>query len=149
MYLIRKSKSYGEIKITEDYEVKLFDEDGRAASASASASEVELLALSFILAIHSVSGYESPLVVDTLLARTSGEQRLKVEKSCLNLSKEKIIYNKFIKKLCGIFADFLELSSHRLITVAEGFKKAVALFIILCKVWGNGSNSTCNFYSIL
>lgn len=87
--LIRKSKTYGEIKITEDYEVKLFDEDGRAASSSASASEVELLALSFILAIHSVSGYESPLVVDTLLARTSGEQRLNVAKSCLNLSKEK------------------------------------------------------------
>ena len=87
--LIRKSKTYGEIKITEDYEVKLFDEDGRAASSSASASEVELLALSFILAIHSVSGYESPLVVDTLLARTSGEQRLNIAKSCLNLSKEK------------------------------------------------------------
>lgn len=87
--LIRKSKTYGEIKITEDYEVKLFDEDGRSASSSASASEVELLALSFILAIHSVSGYESPLVVDTLLARTSGDQRLNVAKSCLNLSKEK------------------------------------------------------------
>ena len=87
--LIRKSKTYGEIKITEDYEVKLFDEDGRPASSSASASEVELLALSFILAIHSVSGFESPLVVDTLLARTSGEQRLNVAKSCLNVSEEK------------------------------------------------------------
>ena len=87
--LIRKSKTYGDIKITEDYEVKLFDEDGRPASSSASASEVELLALSFILAIHSVSGFESPLVVDTLLARTSGEQRLNVAKSCLNLSEEK------------------------------------------------------------
>lgn len=87
--LIRKSKTYGEIKITDDYEVKLFDEDGRSATSSASASEVELLALSFILAIHSVSGYESPLVVDTLLARTSGEQRLNVAKSCLNVSEEK------------------------------------------------------------
>ena len=77
------------IKITDDYEVKLFDEDGRSATSSASASEVELLALSFILAIHSVSGYESPLVVDTLLARTSGEQRLNVAKSCLNVSEEK------------------------------------------------------------
>ncbi|WP_405265078.1 AAA family ATPase [Methanobrevibacter sp.] len=87
--LIRKSKTYGNIKITENYEVKLFDEDGRPAASSASASEVELLALSFILAIHSVSGYESPLVVDTLLARTSGEQRLNVAKSCLDVSKEK------------------------------------------------------------
>lgn len=87
--LIRKSQTYGEIKITEDYEVKLFDEDGRPAASSASASEVELLALSFILAIHSVSGFESPLVVDTLLARTSGVQRLNVAKSCLNVSEEK------------------------------------------------------------
>lgn len=87
--LIRKSQTYGEIKITEDYEVKLFDEDGRPASSSASASEVELLALAFILAIHSVSGFESPLVVDTLLARTSGQQRLNVAKSCLNVSEEK------------------------------------------------------------
>ena len=44
--LIRKSQTYGEIKITDDYEVRLFDEDGRPASSSASASEVELLALS-------------------------------------------------------------------------------------------------------
>ena len=87
--LIRKSQTYGEIKITENYEVKLFDEDGRPAASSASASEVEWLALSFILAIHSVSGFESPLVVDTLLARTSGVQRLNVAKSCLNVSEEK------------------------------------------------------------
>lgn len=87
--LIRKSKTYGEIKINENYEVKLFDEDGRPSKSSASASEVELLALAFILAIHSVSGFDSPLVVDTLLARTGGEQRLNVAKSCLNVSEEK------------------------------------------------------------
>ena len=87
--LIRKSKTYGFIEINEDYQVNLYDEDGRPASATASASEVELLALAFILAIHSVSGFESPLVVDTLLARTSGEQRLNVSQSCLNVSEEK------------------------------------------------------------
>ncbi|WP_296882992.1 AAA family ATPase [uncultured Methanobrevibacter sp.] len=87
--LIRKSKTYGEIEINENYEVKLFDEDGRPSKSSASASEVELLALAFILAIHSVSGFDSPLVVDTLLARTGGEQRLNVAKSCLNVSEEK------------------------------------------------------------
>lgn len=87
--LIRKSKTYGRIEITDDYKVKLYDEDGRAASSTASASEVELLALAFILAIHSVSGFESPLVVDTLLARTSGQQRLNVSQSCLNVSAEK------------------------------------------------------------
>ena len=50
---------------------------------------MELLALAFILAIHSVSGFESPLVVDTLLARTSGQQRLNVSQSCINVSEEK------------------------------------------------------------
>ena len=65
--LIRKSQTYGFIEISEEYRVNLYDEDGRPASATASASEVELLALAFILAIHSVSGFESPLVVDTLL----------------------------------------------------------------------------------
>ena len=89
--LIRKSKTYGKIIIDDNYEVKLFDDDGRPASSTASASEVELLALSFILAIHSVSGFESPLVVDTLLARTSGEQRFNVAQSCLNVSDEKQI----------------------------------------------------------
>ena len=87
--LIRKSQTYGEIEINENYEVKLFDEDGRAALSSASASETELLALAFILAIHSVSGFESPLVVDTLLARTGGQQRINVAESCLNVSSEK------------------------------------------------------------
>ena len=87
--LIRKSQSYGFIEISEDYRVNLYDDDGRPASATASASEVELLALAFILAIHSVSGFESPLVVDTLLARTSGQQRLNVSQSCINVSEEK------------------------------------------------------------
>ena len=36
--LIRKSQTFGGINITEDYEVRLFDEDGRPASSSASAS---------------------------------------------------------------------------------------------------------------
>ena len=87
--LIRKTQTYGEININENYEVKLFDEDGRPSKSSASASEVELLALAFILAIHSVSGFESPLVVDSLLLRTSGKQRLNVAQSCLNVSEEK------------------------------------------------------------
>ena len=87
--LIRKSRTYGEIKINGNYEVKLFDEDGRPASSSASASEVELLALAFILAIHSVSGFESPLVADSILGRTSGDQRLNVAQSCLNVSEDK------------------------------------------------------------
>ncbi|MDO5815766.1 MAG: hypothetical protein Q4Q18_09005, partial [Methanobrevibacter sp.] len=87
--LIRKSQSFGCIKINDEYQVNLYDEEGREASSTASASEVELLALSFILAIHSVSGFESPLVVDTLLARTSGQQRLNVSQSCLDVSEEK------------------------------------------------------------
>ena len=87
--LIRKTQTFGEIKIDENYNVKLFDEEGRPSKSSASASEVELLALAFILAIHSVSGFESSLVVDTLLARTGGQQRLNVAKSCLNVSEEK------------------------------------------------------------
>ena len=87
--LIRKTQTFGEIKIDENYNVKLFDEEGRPSKSSASASEVELLALAFILAIHSVSGFESSLVVDTLLARTGGQQRLNVAESCLNVSEEK------------------------------------------------------------
>lgn len=87
--LLRKSKTYGRIEITEDYEVKLYDVDGRLALSSASASEVELLALAFTLAIHSISGFESPLVVDTLLARTNGVQRLNVANACLDISKKK------------------------------------------------------------
>ena len=87
--LIRKSQTYGSIEINEKYQVVLYDEYGHPASASASASEVELLALAFILAIHSVSSFESPLVVDTLLARISGQQRINVSQSCLNVSEEK------------------------------------------------------------
>ena len=89
--LIRKTKAYSNVKITDNYEVKLFDENNRPALSSASASEKELLALSFTLAIHSISGYESPLVVDTLLARTSGVQRTNVAQGCLDVSKNKQI----------------------------------------------------------
>ena len=89
--MIRKTKAYSNVKITDNYEVKLFDENNRPALSSASASEKELLALSFTLAIHSISGYESPLVVDTLLARTSGVQRTNVAQGCLDVSKNKQI----------------------------------------------------------
>jgi DNA sulfur modification protein DndD len=42
---------------------------------SISAAERELLALSFTLALHKISGFDSPILIDTPVSRVSDEHR--------------------------------------------------------------------------
>ena len=53
------------------------------------AAERELLALAFTLGIHSVSGFSSPLLIDTPLARVSGAHRVNFTNVLLEVSKNK------------------------------------------------------------
>lgn len=83
---IRKKESFDRITLDENYSIKLYDGD-RVITASASASETQILALSFALAVHSISNYISPLVIDTPLARTSGVNKSNMAKAYLDVSE--------------------------------------------------------------
>lgn len=73
--LIWKKTTYESVDIDENYNVGLLHRAGYEALGTASAAERELLALSFTLALHGVSGFDAPLVIDTPVARVSGRNR--------------------------------------------------------------------------
>jgi DNA sulfur modification protein DndD len=90
--LLWKKESFRNVQIREDYTtIEVFDRDGRNCLGSLSAAERELLALSFILALHSLSGFQAPLVIDTPLARVSDEHRENFAEALLEMGKSKQI----------------------------------------------------------
>ena len=56
---------------------------------SISAAERELLALSFTLALHKISGFDSPISIDTPVARVSDDHRENFANIFLEVSKNK------------------------------------------------------------
>lgn len=70
--LMWKEITYSFVGLTVDYALSARDDDGEEGVGSTSGAEGQLLALSFILALQSVSGFNSPLIIDTPVARTSG-----------------------------------------------------------------------------
>lgn len=90
--LLWKKETYSSVVIDDSYNLELIHNITKSnALGSASAAERELLALSFTLGIHSVSGFDSPLLIDTPLARVSDEHRINFAKVFLEVSKNKQI----------------------------------------------------------
>lgn len=87
--LIWKKNTYKGIVIDENYNVDLIHNKGYSAIGSTSAAERSLLALSFTNAIHNVSGFESPLVIDSPVGRVSDDNRRKFAESLAEVSKDK------------------------------------------------------------
>jgi DNA sulfur modification protein DndD len=75
--LIWKDEDY-EIELQEDYTIRVLDEFGMDKIGSLSAGEKQVLALSFMSALTSISGFEAPIVIDTPLGRISGEPRNRI-----------------------------------------------------------------------
>jgi len=73
--LVWKKHSFKEVSIGEDYSLSVAHNMGFECMGSLSAAETELLALSFTLALHHVSGFDSPLLIDTPVARVSDISR--------------------------------------------------------------------------
>ena len=90
--LLWKKETYSDILIDESYDLKLIHSvTNDNALGSASAAERELLALSFTLGIHKISGFDSPLIIDTPLARVSDEHRENFANVFLEVSNNKQI----------------------------------------------------------
>lgn len=89
--LLWKKATFKDVKIDEDYSVNLIHSMGYDCLGSCSAAERELLALSFTLALHRISGFESPILIDTPVARVSDEHRTNFADIFLDVSKNKQI----------------------------------------------------------
>lgn len=87
--LIWKLHTFKSVGIDINYNINLIHEMGYECLGSISAAERELLALSFTLALHKVSGFESPLIIDTPVARVSDTNRENFAKVLNIVSKNK------------------------------------------------------------
>lgn len=72
---IWKKGTYKSVKLDENYQLELFHINGDSCVGSCGAAERSLLALSFTIALHEVSGFGSLLFIDTPVARVSDTNR--------------------------------------------------------------------------
>ena len=84
-------KKFQNVELTESYSASVINEDGFECLGSCSAAERELLVLAFTLALHKESGFDGPLVIDTPIARISGELRVAFAKILRRVSENKQI----------------------------------------------------------
>lgn len=89
--LVWKSKTFKEIHILDSYDLELIHTMGYECLGSISAAERELLALSFTLALHEVSGFDSPFIIDTPVARVTDENRENLGRIFANVGEKKQI----------------------------------------------------------
>lgn len=87
--LIWKKGVYDHITLDNKYQLDLFHRDGYSCVGSCSAAERSLLALSFTLALHEVSGFNSLLFIDTPVSRVTGQNRVNFANVLQHVSKEK------------------------------------------------------------
>ena len=73
--LIWKKNTFKKVILDDDYSLSLIHIDGYECLGSCGAAERALFALSLTLAIHKESGFTSPLIIDTPIARISGRNR--------------------------------------------------------------------------
>jgi len=84
-----KKETFREVKIDDNYDIKLIHADGYECLGSISGGEREVLALSFTMALHKISGFDAPILIDRPFAMVSGEPINHVAKILLSLSREK------------------------------------------------------------
>lgn len=89
--LLWKTETFKDVEIDENYNINLIHSKGFNCLGSVSAAERELLALSFTLALHKISGFDSPILIDTPVARVSDDHRENFANIFLEVSKNKQI----------------------------------------------------------
>lgn len=87
--LLWKERSFEEVRINNDYSISLIHRKGYECLGTVSAAERQLLALSFTLALHKVSGFDSPILIDTPVARISDLHRSNLGKVFASVGRNK------------------------------------------------------------
>lgn len=93
--LIWKKNTFKDVLLSENYVIDLIHYTGESCVGSVSAAEKSLLALSFTLALHKVSNFNSLLFIDTPVARVTGENRSNFANVLNTVSKDKQIIMTF------------------------------------------------------
>ncbi|AGB03381.1 hypothetical protein Metfor_2379 [Methanoregula formicica SMSP] len=90
--LVWKKETFNQITIDDNYNVQITSCDTNLPMrGSLSKAENELLALSFTLALHKVSGFDAPILIDTPVARVSDDQRVNFGDVLAKISQDKQI----------------------------------------------------------
>jgi len=121
--LVWKSKTFKEINILENYDLELIHAMGYDCLGSISAAERALLALSFTLALHEISGFDSPFLIDTPVARVTDENRENLGKIFAKVGETKQIIllftpNEYSKEISKILD--MKCSSRRTCELSAG-----------------------------
>ncbi len=87
--LIWKKKSFKDVKIDPEYNISVIDIHNRESIGTLSAGERQVLALSFMSALNIVSGFDSPIIIDTPLGRISTEPRENIAENLPEYLKNK------------------------------------------------------------
>jgi DNA sulfur modification protein DndD len=77
---IWKTMNYSDVIIDDDYNISVLDQNRMESLGTLSQGESHFLALSFVNALHMVSGFKTPIVIDFPLGRISGEPKLNLAK---------------------------------------------------------------------
>lgn len=90
--LVWKENTYGRIEFDDNFKLNLFSKGTDISCIeTTSAAERELLALAFTIALHRVSGHDSPLFIDTPVGRVSDSNRINFAKTLVDVSTQKQI----------------------------------------------------------
>ena len=89
--LIWKKDTYERVEIDENYQVSVLNVRGFSSLGTLSAGEQQVLALSFMAALGTVSGFDAPIVIDTPIGRISGEPRNNIAESLPNYVDAQLI----------------------------------------------------------
>jgi len=87
--LIWKKEDYKDVTIDDNYNVSVIHSSGREGIGTLSAGEGITLALSFMAALNSVSGFDVPIIIDTPLGRIDQEPREKIAANLPDFLPEK------------------------------------------------------------
>jgi DNA sulfur modification protein DndD len=82
---------YSDIVLSQDYALNIRHRTGYNAIGSLSGSEIALLTLSYILALHELSNLASPLIIDTPTYNMEGDNIVNFSKVLTEISKSKQI----------------------------------------------------------
>ncbi len=69
--LIWKKKEYDEVRIGEEFDLRVINRFGSDVKLDLSAGERQVLALSFMAALKDITGYKAPVLIDTPMGRIS------------------------------------------------------------------------------
>jgi len=102
------SKTFKQIKVSEDYSLELYDWQDKPFLANISAGQRQVTSISFIAALAKIAGDEAetleiPLFMDTPFGRLSGEHRDRLLENIPNLTKQWILLatdTEFTKEEC-------------------------------------------------